>query len=143
MSNKIIHKRSSVVTENGMPKIPTPDQLEYGEIAINYAAGKETLSIKNTDNEILSLPFKKVIVDQALSDVSTNAVSNKVVSTAIEGIEDAVANKQDTISDLANIRQGAQLGATALQGVPAEYAKITDVETMINNAITVALNTEV
>ena len=35
--------------------------------------------------------------------------------------------KQDTISDLETIRSGAALGATALQSVPSEYAKKTDI----------------
>ncbi len=55
MANKniehLIHKRSSQVIEN-QPKLPTSEQIEYGEIAVNYAKGHETLSIKNSDNEI-------------------------------------------------------------------------------------------
>lgn len=55
MSNKniehLIHKRSSQVVEN-QPKLPTSEQIEYGEIAVNYSKGYETLSIKNSDNEI-------------------------------------------------------------------------------------------
>ena len=55
MSNKniehLIHKRSSQVVDN-QPKLPTSGQIEYGEIAVNYAKGHETLSIKNSDNEI-------------------------------------------------------------------------------------------
>ena len=62
MSNKniehLIHKRSSLVIENE-PKLPTSEQIEYGEIAVNYAKGHETLSIKNSDNEIVPLSFKK------------------------------------------------------------------------------------
>lgn len=54
MSNKniehLIHKRSSLVIENE-PKLPTSEQIEYGEIAVNYAKGHETLSIKNSDIE--------------------------------------------------------------------------------------------
>ena len=38
----ILHKRSSVVTDNS-PKLPSADQLEYGELAINYADGYETI----------------------------------------------------------------------------------------------------
>ena len=55
MSNKniehLIHKRSSQIVDN-QPKLPTSEQIEYGEIAVNYAKGHETLSIKNSDNEI-------------------------------------------------------------------------------------------
>jgi hypothetical protein len=47
------HKKSTVV-ENGGPKLPTAAQLELGEIAINFAKGYETLSIKNNNNEIVT-----------------------------------------------------------------------------------------
>jgi hypothetical protein len=46
MSNKILHKRSSILNE-GNAKLPASSDLEYGEIAINYAKGHETISIKN------------------------------------------------------------------------------------------------
>ena len=159
------------------PKLPTKDNLIEGEIAVNYLKGHETLSIKNTENEIVGfvneneffqaqeiissalgqekndriesitkieekldlkansadlatvarsgsyndLTDKPVIpegavVDEALSDTSENPVQNKVVKAAIDA-------KQDTISDLATIRNGAALGATAYQkpndGIPA------------------------
>lgn len=48
MSKHIIHKHSSVAN-----KQPAPDILDYGEIAINYAAGAEKISIKNTENEVV------------------------------------------------------------------------------------------
>lgn len=51
MSQKILNKRSSVVV-NGQPKLPTPTQLEYGEIAINFSKGHETFSILNTESGI-------------------------------------------------------------------------------------------
>jgi len=49
----ISHKKSSVI-ENGLPKLPTAAQLELGELAINFADGYETLSIKNSNNEIVT-----------------------------------------------------------------------------------------
>lgn len=45
MSNKIILKKSSVVS-----KVPTAADLEYGEVAINYADGK--LYYKDSNNQI-------------------------------------------------------------------------------------------
>lgn len=47
---KIIHKHSSVVD-----KLPRTDELYYGEIAINYASGKEFISLKNADNQIVKI----------------------------------------------------------------------------------------
>lgn len=55
MSRTVLNKRSNVVLEDGNPKIPTADQLNYGEIAINYASGVETLSTKNADDEVVSV----------------------------------------------------------------------------------------
>ena len=52
MANKIIHKHSSVI-ENGKAKLPSAEQLVYGELAVNNADGVETITIKNTANEIV------------------------------------------------------------------------------------------
>ena len=54
MSQKILLKRSSVVDASGNPKLPDANSMDYGEIAVNYAAGAETLSIKNSSNEIVT-----------------------------------------------------------------------------------------
>ena len=43
------------------------------------------------------------------------------------GIKEGLKKKQDAIEDLDEIRQGASKGATALQAVPSEYAKKTEV----------------
>ena len=50
---KIINKNSNALID-GKPKLPTAEQLEYGEIAINYADSGETLSIKNSNNRIVT-----------------------------------------------------------------------------------------
>jgi hypothetical protein len=47
----IQHIKSNVV-ENGIPKLPNPSALTEGEIAINYAEGYETISIKNSSGNI-------------------------------------------------------------------------------------------
>lgn len=77
MANKtiehLIHKRSSLVVEN-QPKLPTSEQIEYGEIAVNYAKGHETLSIKNSDNEIktFSCDDNTSLIDYHLDEESTD-----------------------------------------------------------------------
>lgn len=55
MSQKILNKRSNVVTEDKTAKLPTIDQLDYGELAINYADGCETIAIKNSTNSLVEL----------------------------------------------------------------------------------------
>lgn len=58
-------------------------------------------------------------VDAELSKTSTNPIQNKVVNTALEDIVNTfgrvLSEKQDTISDLETIRDGAAKGVTALQ----------------------------
>ena len=53
MPKQLIHPHSRVVTGDSQPKLPTPDQLAYGEIAVNYAEGVETLSIRNAGDNIV------------------------------------------------------------------------------------------
>ena len=53
-NKKVLNIRSNQIVD-GAPKSPTSEQIQYGEIAINYAAGVETMFTKNSDNEIVSL----------------------------------------------------------------------------------------
>ena len=62
----ILNKRSNAVNADGTPKIPTSGQLQYGEIAINYAAGVETLSIKNSNDNIVTLPINQQNIKKLL-----------------------------------------------------------------------------
>ena len=65
--NKIIlNKRSNAVNVDGTPKIPTSEQLQYGEVAINYADSVETLSIKNSNNNIVTLPINQQNIKKLL-----------------------------------------------------------------------------
>lgn len=83
MSTRNIVKniRSNAVDGNG-PKLPTSGQLDYGEIAVNYKKGYETLSLKNDNNEIVSLSVNTV------NDVTVNGtsvVSNKAAGITMKG----------------------------------------------------------
>lgn len=53
MAKTILVKRSNDVDAFGNP-IP-PSDLQYGEIAINYAGKKECLFIKNSDGKIVNI----------------------------------------------------------------------------------------
>lgn len=50
MNSTILHKRS-----NEEDKSPKPEDLQYGELAINYKKDNETIFMKNDQNEII--PF--------------------------------------------------------------------------------------
>lgn len=101
----ILNKRSCVVTD-GSPKLPTYDQLGYGEIAINYADGYETLSIRNSSDEVQSLslgvsddlsdhiadtdnPHSVTKAQVGLGNVDNTADMDKPVSTSQQAALDA------------------------------------------------------
>jgi hypothetical protein len=64
--SKIILKKSSVI-EDGVPKAPQPQDLEYGELALNYAAG--ILYYKSSNNQIQQISGNS-------SQASTDYLSN-------------------------------------------------------------------
>lgn len=70
---KLIHIKSKQRGEDGLsPKLPTCEQLEYGELAINYGEGIETIAIKNDKDEIIKfIPENKVkeLVDRKINEL--------------------------------------------------------------------------
>lgn len=93
MSTRNIVKniRSNSVGTNGKPKLPTPSQLDYGEIAVNYASGHETLSLKNDAGNIVSLSVNSV------EDVKVNeasVVANKTANITMKGNTIPVSGEQ-------------------------------------------------
>ena len=96
-------------------KIPTENDLWYGEIAVNYAEGSETLYIKNSNNDIV--PFingnkieeTEETIAQALSDLNERVVEN---TTAIEENEEttagALADLDARLDDEASARESLE-----------------------------------
>ena len=58
--NKILHLRSSVKDGNEA-KAPLSEQLEYGELALNYGSGVETLFIKNEEEKVVEFKSREYI----------------------------------------------------------------------------------
>ena len=85
--NAVCHKRSSVITE-GIPKQPTTDQIDYGEIAINYAASGETLYIKNSENAIVEFKDDKYYQKQ---------LSEKADKSYVDGLVGDINNVLESI----------------------------------------------
>lgn len=81
MTNKTIQlKRSSELNVNGDgPKLPTKDKLEYGEIAINFAVGHETISLKNSNDEIVPIKINgdgKVLTQNDVVDIKPEILTD-------------------------------------------------------------------
>jgi hypothetical protein len=75
MSNKIILKKSSVVA-----KVPLTSDLEYGELALNYADGK--LYFKNSSNVVNSFSAN-VDLSSLASLTGTQTLTNKTLSSPV------------------------------------------------------------
>lgn len=70
---KLIHIKSKQRGESeNSPKLPTCEQLEYGEIAINYGKDIETIAIRNENDEIIKfIPEHKIkeYVDRRIKEL--------------------------------------------------------------------------
>ena len=116
----IIHKNSSALVDNN-PKLPTSGQLEYGEIAINYAKDKETISLKNSNNEIVTFTSDKKLdnyvtvsgFDEAIENLETQFSNfytkqkidddSLVVASALNDLEESKADKDDLTNLINNV----------------------------------------
>jgi len=81
MSNKIILKKSSVVA-----KVPLTSDLEYGELALNYADGK--LYFKNSSNAVQSFSSATADTSSYVTLTGTQTLTNKTLTfPAIDNIK--------------------------------------------------------
>ena len=128
MSKKILLKRSNQKESNGQPKLPLSSQIDYGELAINYAKDAETLAIKNSENEIVT--FNKINIVQTSGSSASNVMSQNAVTTELN----KKANKATTLAGYgitdAKIEDGSiTIGKETIKpltSVPSEY--VTDDE---------------
>ena len=82
MAKHIIHAHSSAVVEGGGAKLPTPDQIEYGEIAINYSKGNESISIKNAEDEIITTNLNRGVgMSDPVSPSGTGEIFNSYIGS--------------------------------------------------------------
>ena len=108
MIEKIILKKSAV-----LDKMPTTEQLEYGEIALNYNAEHPFLSIKNSDGNITALNDYSDAIKKKLNitDFNTfkadntktlNALDRNVSQNGseIQEVNGVVQNHTDAIATL-------------------------------------------
>ena len=70
MPKHLVHIHS-VQTTDGQPKLPESSMLNYGELAINYAKGYETISLKNNSDEIVQFKSDEYYQEQLDSKQNT------------------------------------------------------------------------
>lgn len=134
----LLHVKSCKPTVAGgnEPKLPTIDHIEYGELAINYGKGFETLSIRNNEDEIFPFNMRKasIVQDTYLSGVSVNNINSEVTDHVAElsisgsdinvGDYESVEYNQ-SFSGAVNV-SGDQTVADAFNAVETTISGLTD-----------------
>ena len=92
------HVKSSVVNE-GKPKLPQANQLVEGELAINYAEGVETISIKNSSGDIVTFSSDNYYTEQKLGSGFTGENSANTVTSVIESNERAISSALNDLEE--------------------------------------------
>ena len=84
--NHIQHIKSNVVVE-GKPKLPQSSALVEGELAINYAENVETISLKNSNDDIVTFSSDNYYTKQKLGSGFTGENSATTVTEALENLQ--------------------------------------------------------
>ena len=103
-----------VATSN--PKLPEPSRIELGELAVNYAAGNERISLKNSNSEVVEFVTKEY--------VDTYAGGNQVEIGTTDPTDEDILLFVDTDET----------------PVPVEVYSKTEVNTMIYGQGTIPVN---
>ena len=161
-TSHISHVKSTVVLGDGSPKLPSVDNIIEGEIAINYAHGIETLSIKNVSNEVVVFSSDNYYTTRKLGDLflgenSGNTVTNLinditsnmdeqelVVATALVDLDERKLDKSD-MSSYATTAETNSINATLTAHTADTNIHFTtgDVQTQINNSLGDKVDTSV
>ena len=103
MANKVLLKKSSVSA-----RVPTTSDLDYGEVAINYADGK--IYYKNSANAIKSFVDQDgvdaALATVTLDDVTTagNTTTNSISVGAVDSSGDVTTETAFNLSTNASIQ---------------------------------------
>lgn len=98
----LLHVRSSQTETDGSPKLPAADRIEYGEIAVNFSAGKEVLSIKNSANQIVTFGDEVYIGEEAPAEGSHAEI---FIDESVDPIEVEIYSKEQMDKQLAALTE--------------------------------------
>ena len=138
----LAHIRSKVIV-NDEAKLPLESDLVYGEIAINYAKDHETISLKNDENEIVPLNFKKI------NDAILHGVSGMSINNIDAEVEDRVASvvisgSDINVGDYTEIEYPSELeGAVNVSGTSTISEGFNAVETTLSALTQEVIDNEV
>ena len=100
MVQGVLHKRSSV-----LDKKPTAEQLEVGEISVNYAEGDGSsfLSIKKSDDTIATFHEDDYFVNIIEDNKKVIARSLNDLNDRLSSVEPRVETLENTVGDISSI----------------------------------------
>jgi hypothetical protein len=136
----VSHIKSKLKT-NGLPQLPTADKLVDGEIAINYAEGVETISIRNENSAITTFSSDNYYTKKKLGSRFTG--NNVTVTEAINELEEIISKKDETVAAALNDLKDNKLDVSAYTPTDLSnyYTKDeTSGKTEISNALSGKVN---
>lgn len=137
------HLRSRVVEQNGQPKLPLASELQYGELAINYHKGAETVSLKNDVGEIV-LFHDEVEISSGQPKVNTEIWIDTSDKSVIEvytkpQIDSQVSGINDDIASVKSKDTEQDSRIQTLEGKDAAYeTRLDAVESLANDNIIIS-----
>lgn len=92
------HIKSNVVIE-GKPKLPTAEVLVDGELAVNYAEGYETISLRNSNSGITTFSSDDYYTKNKLGSGFTGVNSANTVTSVIEENEEIISSALNDLDE--------------------------------------------
>ena len=97
----LIHLKSRVA-ENNQPKAPLAEDLNYGEIAINYLDGKERIFIKNSSDEIVGF-YPSTYIDENFYSTTYIDEVEEVTAQALADTDVRINNTNSEVSRITTL----------------------------------------
>ena len=120
------HVRSKVVEQNGQPKLPSASDLLYGELAINYHKGTETVSLKNDQGEIVTIHPDEIQIGTSASTILDNTkvfIDTEMDSTVEVYTKDQVDSQMSGVTnDITSIKTTNQTQDSRIQALEGKDA---------------------
>ena len=126
----IIHKRSSISGNT-----PNPNILDYGEIAVNYAANNEKLLIRNSSNTIAIFPEQSWVSTQVSNAIASAATSANTLNTKIGTEVSNAMSSAATSANTLNTKIGTEVANAILSAATSANTLNTKIGTEVGNAI--------
>lgn len=82
------HFKSSGVTASNTPQLPSPNDINFGELAINYATDHETLAIKNSSGNIVTFSSDRAHAYEIATSGSSGLMSSEMVTQLNDLVDD-------------------------------------------------------